>query len=78
MTVQEFKEYDNHFSLRIVVNGCEESTRLVRMLIEGKLNGVSLDGFYPKDANAVLRIEVQKSRPNRYRSVINIGARDIF
>jgi len=77
MTVQRFEEYENDFSLRIQVNGCEESTILVRLLLQGRLEGVRVHGSFSKKDNAVLCIDIPKAKNRQYNSLIALGAKKI-
>jgi hypothetical protein len=77
MTVDSFVEYDNEYQIILKVNGCEESTRLVRMLIQGKIDGAHIAGEFFKEKNAELWINIPKNRKRRFNSTIKLGAQKI-
>jgi len=78
MTVQGFEEYETEFSLRIQFNGCEKSTRLVRLLLQGKLDGVQIHGCFAKEENAELAIDIPKAKNRRFNSLVELGARKVY
>jgi hypothetical protein len=78
MKVGDFVECTDFYCLTIESSELGDTEKIVRLLLQGKIDGATIDGHFDDGKVTRLEILVPKAQNRRYDSIIGIGAKKIF
>jgi hypothetical protein len=77
MEKTSLNEYDDCYVLDAEAESVAEASRFMRLAMQGKLDGMTIQVNNTSDGRVTLRVDVPKAKNRNYDSMMHMGSRKI-